>query len=310
MRPPPPMPRLGRAPSRSTDLRFGQRRGQRGGGRERCLLGSVAPRLTLRKRPVHPKRTGMGPPPRRPPTAPQPKRVTEPAVRPKKLYRAKEERPALAVKAAVKQNAAASKEHISRANLQSAAAAAGLSGVGRAVPLAQLTRKELQGVCLDPRWPRALAARDSRNVFSRHPYSTSHQGWPQGQRQERRPYQGPRVNGGYGSRWRCFHARRLGGIGRRRRQVCTKPGARRGRPPRPVTTVCPDLVACARASHPIRLTSGVCWQLDSLKALGILGKTPGGTQWRQKVKKTHSYNTRAAVAEATGGSSVLAEFKI
>ena len=32
-------------------------------------------------------------------------------------------------------------------------------------------------------------------------------------------------------------------------------------------------------------------------ALGIRGKTPGGTQWRQKAK-THKYNTRASAKAA------------
>ena len=58
-------------------------------------------------------------------------------------------------------------------------------------------------------------------------------------------------------------------------------------------------------------------QIAELRALGILGKTPGGTQWREKAK--HGYNTRAAaaaaadVAKPTGDVSeraVLATFKV
>ena len=65
--------------------------------------------------------------------------------RPKKLYREKEERPAVGIKASAK-NAASAKqaEAVSRNALQKTAASAGLSALGRAVPLAQLTRKELQ----------------------------------------------------------------------------------------------------------------------------------------------------------------------
>ena len=65
--------------------------------------------------------------------------------RPKKLYREKEERPAVGIKASAK-NAASAKqaEAVSRNALQKTAASAGLTALGRAVPLAQLTRKELQ----------------------------------------------------------------------------------------------------------------------------------------------------------------------
>lgn len=54
----------------------------------------------------------------------------------------------------------------------------------------------------------------------------------------------------------------------------------------------------------------LCAQLDSLKALGILGKTPGGGQWRHRPK--FRYNTRSAAAtdKATGDADVIAEFKI
>ena len=36
-------------------------------------------------------------------------------------------------------------------------------------------------------------------------------------------------------------------------------------------------------------------ELHELKALGILGKTPGGTQWRKKAT-THAYNLRSTVS--------------
>ena len=65
--------------------------------------------------------------------------------RPKKLYREKDERPAVGIKASAKHAASAKQaEAVSRNALQKTAASAGLTALGRAVPLAQLTRKELQ----------------------------------------------------------------------------------------------------------------------------------------------------------------------
>ena len=68
-----------------------------------------------------------------------------PAVRPKKLYRTKEERPAIGIKAAAKDSAKSKSHEVSRTSLQAAANAAGLTALGREVPLSQLSRKELQG---------------------------------------------------------------------------------------------------------------------------------------------------------------------
>ena len=44
-------------------------------------------------------------------------------------------------------------------------------------------------------------------------------------------------------------------------------------------------------------------QLDELAALGIHGKTPGGTKWRNK----HKYNLRST---GSADEEVVAEFKI
>ena len=85
---------------------------------------------------------------RRPPTAPGAKAPTGPSVRPKKLYRDdaknRDEKPAGGVKAAAKQAAAKQGEGVSREGLRAAASAAGLTATGKAVPIAQLSRKELQ----------------------------------------------------------------------------------------------------------------------------------------------------------------------
>ena len=89
---------------------------------------------------------------RRPPTAPTAtgaKAPTAPAVRPKKLYRAdaknRDDKPAVSVKFAAK--VAAGKPQgagVSRDALRAVASAAGLHATGKSVPIAQLSRKELQ----------------------------------------------------------------------------------------------------------------------------------------------------------------------
>lgn len=98
----------------------------------------------------------MAPPSRRPPLAPAPSTgntsargakaaaPSAPAVRPKKLYRAKEERPAVGIKAAAAAKGKGQTEEVSRKSLQVAAGLGGLTAFACEVPLEKLSRKELQ----------------------------------------------------------------------------------------------------------------------------------------------------------------------
>ena len=95
------------------------------------------------------------------------------------------------------------------------------------------------------------------------------------------------------------------GIDAERAEVCAVPQARL-HDPRAI-----EAALCVRSlSRPLPcMTLAPCSrQLEELAALGIKGKTPGGTKWRTKA---HSYNLRSnATKPAAADEEIVKTFKI
>lgn len=160
-------------------------------------------------------------------------------VRPKKLYKAKEEKPALSKKAQAQLNAQRAGEQVSREKLAAFSKAAGLAAAGKDVALDKLSRKELQAL--------AIKAGVKANAKSADIIKSLQM-----------------------------------------MQAAASAGAAiMSNPTAALTT---DVAARASAGM-----SAEDKELHELKALGILGKTPGGTQWRKKAT-THAYNLRSTVS--------------
>ena len=157
-------------------------------------------------------------------------------VRPKKLYKAKDDKPALSKKAQAQLNAQKAGEAVSREKLAAFSKAAGLSAVGKEVSLEALSRKELQGLAIKAGIKaNAKSAEIIKNLKLMQSAVAA------------------------GAAIMSNPSAALG----------TFNGARKGSPEER--------------------------EIDDLKALGILGKTPGGTKWRTKAR-SHAYNLRSTAS--------------